>query len=297
MFTQRATPLILAVILAALSGSPISSAKAVEVCALSHGTDGTQVLIPDPHSSIPQSAICSSAKAVEACTVSHGTFNGSHELLIPHRQPSIPSDVLKTKHASAAADRAPLDVVGFDGEDHDPCGDGGDHQATAAGICRNDCVAVLLCPAVTTLVTLLNFQPRGDSSLLDSWSPSGSTSSPPPPPPPTSSLPPSASFPIIMVQLAIVIFGFTVNLIGWLMFRRGRVEIVFGFTFSLIGWMMLRRGRVTATNFCRCARFFLVAVAFFSMTYRFVPDHLAWAAQAAATVLALVLAYSLGERL
>lgn len=67
MLTERATPpVILAVILVALSVSPISLAKAVEVCALSHGTDGTQVLIPDPQSSIPESAICSSAKAVEA---------------------------------------------------------------------------------------------------------------------------------------------------------------------------------------------------------------------------------------
>ncbi|KAF7116883.1 hypothetical protein RHSIM_RhsimUnG0012200 [Rhododendron simsii] len=276
--------------LVALSVCLISLAIAVEVCALSQGTDGThEVLIPDPQASISESVICSSAKAVEAC-YSHGTFYGSHELLIPDRQSSIPSDV-PTTPPSATGDRAPLDVVNSDGEDDDPCGDGGDHPATAAGICRNDCVAELLCPALTTLVTLLNFQPRGDSSLSDTWSPSRSTSSPPPPP--TSSLSPSASFPIIMVQLAFL-FGFTVNLIGWLMFRRGRVEIVLGFAVSLIGWMMLRRGWVTAANFCRCVGLFLVAVGFFSMTYRFVPDHLAWAARAAAAVLALVFAYSLG---
>lgn len=67
MLTEMANPMILAVILVALSVSLISLAKAVEVCALSHGTDGSQVLIPDPQSSIPESVICSSAtKAVEA---------------------------------------------------------------------------------------------------------------------------------------------------------------------------------------------------------------------------------------
>ncbi|KAG5546004.1 hypothetical protein RHGRI_018241 [Rhododendron griersonianum] len=213
------------------------------------------------------------------CTLPQGS-NASHEVL--------------TTPSSVTADRAPLDVVDSGGQDDDSCG-GGDYQATAAGIHRNDCVAEFPphhvdVPALTgeintgtstdqirteervededekdffkfgnTLVGLTfeaavalmvsSFQPRGNLSLLATWSPSRSTSSPPPPATP-SLLTLSASFPIIMVRLAIVL-GFTVNLIGWLMFRRGRVAIVFGFTVSLTGWMMLRRGRVTAANFCR----------------------------------------------
>ncbi|KAF7112711.1 hypothetical protein RHSIM_RhsimUnG0201100 [Rhododendron simsii] len=251
---------------------------------------------------ILMAAAMSTANA--GCTLPQGT-NGSHEVLIPG-QSSIPCDVLTTP-PSVTADRAPLDVVDAGGQDDDSYG-GGDYQATAAGIHRNDCIAEFPphhvdVPAVTgeissstdqirteervedndekdsfkfgnTMALMVSsLQPRGNLSSLAtwsrSWSPSWSTSSPPP----TSSWSPSASFPVTVARLA----------------------VVFGFAASLIGSMMLRRGHQTAANFFRHAGYFSGAVAFFSMTYMFVPDHLAWAVLAVAGVLALVFAYSLGE--
>ncbi|KAF7114295.1 hypothetical protein RHSIM_RhsimUnG0090300 [Rhododendron simsii] len=245
---------------------------------------------------ILMAAVISTANA--GCTLPQGT-NGSHEVLIPGHQSSIPSDVLATP-PSVTADRAPLDVVDSGGQDDDSYG-GGNYQATAAGIRRNDYIAEFPphhvdVPAVTGEISSIDqirteervedhdendsfkfgntmalmvssFQPRGNLSVLVTWSPSRSTSSPPP----TSSLSSSASFQVTMARLAVA-FGFTVN---------------------LIALMMLRGGHRTAANFFRHAGFFSVAVAFFSMTYMFVPNHLAWAVLAAAGVLALVFFYSI----
>ncbi|KAF7112505.1 hypothetical protein RHSIM_RhsimUnG0203400 [Rhododendron simsii] len=252
-------------------------------------------------------ALVSTANA--GCTLPQGT-NGSHdhEVLVPGHQSSIPSDLLTTP-PSVTADRAPLDVVNSGGQDDDSCS-GADYQARATGIHRNDCLGEFPphhvdVPAVTgeissstdqirteervedddddekdsfkvgnTMALMVSsFQPRGNLSLLATWSRSWSPLWSTPSPPPTSSWSSSASFPVTMAR-----FGF-------------------GFAVSLIGWIMLRRGHRTAANFFRDAGFFSVAVAFFSMTCMFVPDHLARAVLAAAGVLALVFAYSLGERL
>ncbi|XP_058221394.1 uncharacterized protein LOC131331463 [Rhododendron vialii] len=251
---------------------------------------------------ILMASVISTANA--GCTLPQGT-NGSHEVLIPGHQSSIPSDVLTTP-TSVTADLAPLDVVDSGGQDDDSCGGGG-YQATATGIHRNDCIAEFPPHHVDVLamtgeiscidqirteervedddekdsfkfgntmaLMVSSFQPHSNLSVLAtwcrSWSPSRSTSSPPP----TSLLSSSASFPVTMARLAVV-FGFTVN---------------------LIALMMLRRGHRTAASFFRHAGFFSVAVAFFSMMYMFVPDYLAWAVLAVAGVLALVFAYSLGE--
>ncbi|KAI8552380.1 hypothetical protein RHMOL_Rhmol06G0262100 [Rhododendron molle] len=180
------------------------------------------------------------AKAAEGCgTLSQGT-NGTREVLIPDPQSSsIPSDLLTTPPSVTDDHRAPLDVVD---EDDDCCGN---HQATAAWIYRtegreeeeddddkdsitleNTLVGLTFDAAVFLMVS--SIQPRGNSSLLATWSPSWSPSwsmSPPPPPPLSLS---SASLPITMARVAIVI----------------------GLTFSLIAQMMLRRGHTTAANVC-----------------------------------------------
>ncbi|KAF7113058.1 hypothetical protein RHSIM_RhsimUnG0165100 [Rhododendron simsii] len=213
---------------------------------------------------ILMAAVISTANA--GCTLPQGT-NGSHEVLIPGHQSSIPSDVLTTP-PPVTADRAPLDVVDSGGQDDDSCV-GGDYQATAAGIHRNDCIAEFPphhvdVPAVTGEISsstdqirteervedndekgsfkfgnkmalmVSSFQPRGNLSLLAtwsrSWSPSWSTSSPPP----TSSWSSSASFPVTVARLA----------------------VLFGFAARLIGRMMLRRGHRTAANFFRHAGYF-----------------------------------------
>ncbi|XP_058221385.1 uncharacterized protein LOC131331455 [Rhododendron vialii] len=233
--------------------------------------------------------------------------NGTIEVLIPDPQSSsIPSDLLKTP-SSVTGDRAPLDVVDSEDDNNDRC-DGSDHQATTAWICRNHYFTDQSPPpAVTSGITteirtegreeeddddkdsftlgdtlvgltfeaavflmVSSFQPRGNSSLLATWSPSWSMS--PPPPPSLSSS--SASLPITM---------------AW-------VAIVFGLTVSLIARMMLRRGHTTAANVCKYACILSVAVAFFSMTSVFVADRFAWVLWVAGGVLLLVFAYSISRR-
>ncbi|KAG5546015.1 hypothetical protein RHGRI_018252 [Rhododendron griersonianum] len=228
------------------------------------------------------------AKAAEGCgTLSQGT-NGTREVLIPDPQSSsIPSDLLTTPPSVTDDHRAPLDVVN---EDDDCCGN---HQATAAWIYRtegreededgdddkdsitleNTLVGLTFEAAVFLMVS--SFQPRGNSSLLATWSPSWSPSwsmSPPAPPPSLSSS--SASLPITMAQVA----------------------IVFGLTVSLIARMMLRRGHTTAANVCRYACILSAAVAFFSMTSVFVADPYAWALWVAGGILLLVFSYSIAQR-
>lgn len=257
-------------------------------------------------------SVTSLAKAAEedCCTLSQGT-NGTREALIPDPQSSsIPSDLLKTP-SSVTGDRAPLDVVVDSEDDNDDRCDGSDHQATAARICRNHYVTDQSPPpAVTSGITteirtegreeeddddkdsftlgdtlvgltfeaavflmVSSFQPRGNSSLLATWSPPWSMSPPPPLPPPSLSSS-SASLPITM---------------AW-------VAIVFGLTVSLIARMLLRRGHTTAANVCKYACILSVAVAFFSMTSVFVADRFAWVLWVAGGVLLLVFAYSISQR-
>lgn len=211
---------------------------------------------------------------------SEGT-NGTREALIPdHQSSSIPSDLLTTP-SSGDSPRA-LDVI--DSDDDDGC----DHQATAAWICQteeddkdsfalgNTLVGLTFEAAV--FLMLSSFQPRGNTSLLaslsPSWSPSWPMSPLPSPPPPPSSL--SSSSALCPISMA-------------------RVAILFGLTVHLIGRMMLRRGHTGAAIVCTYACFLSVAVAFFSMMYVFVADSFAWAVWAAGGILLLVMAYTITQ--
>ncbi|KAF7113866.1 hypothetical protein RHSIM_RhsimUnG0107000 [Rhododendron simsii] len=237
--------------------------------------------------------------------------NGTREVLIPDPQSSsIPSDLQKTP-SSVTGDRAPLDVVDSADDNDDRCNGSDYQATTAwicrnhyvtdqspppaetSGITTEirterreeeeeeddddkdsftlgDTIVGLTFEAAV-FVMVSSFQPRGNSSLLATWSPSWSMSLPPPPP---SLLSSSASLPITM---------------AW-------VAIVFGLTVSLIARMMLRRGHTTAANVCKYACILSVAVAFFSMTSVFVADRFAWVLWVAGGVLLLVFAYSISQR-
>ncbi|KAF7115275.1 hypothetical protein RHSIM_RhsimUnG0060200 [Rhododendron simsii] len=173
-------------------------------------------------------AVISTAYA--GCTLPLGT-NGSHEVLSPGHQSSIPSDVLATP-PSVTADRAPLDVVDSGGQDDDSCG-GADYQATAAGIHRNDCIAEFPpyhvdVPAVTGEISCSTDQIRTEERVEDNDEKDsfkfGNTMAPM-----VSSFQPRA---------------------------------------SLIGWMMLQRGHRTAANFFRHAGYFSGLISDMSLHWR-----------------------------
>lgn len=230
-----------------------------------------------------------SAAAIAGCPLSQGT-DGSNEG-IPDNQSSIPSDV-QTMRSSVTGDGAPLGDVNPDRVDDDPCGCYGDHQSTAAGICPNDYVAGFPphhvdvqidacpcpCPALGGITTEIRTEEWVEEDDVD-----------------------DDKFGNSLVGLtfedavALMVSSFQPrDDLSSFLNTMAPVAVVFDLTVSLIGWMLLRIGHPRAANyFRRYAGFFSVAVAFFSMTYTFVPDCLAWAVWAAAGALALGFAYSL----
>ncbi|KAF7113867.1 hypothetical protein RHSIM_RhsimUnG0106900 [Rhododendron simsii] len=220
------------------------------------------------------------AAAIAGCPLPQGT-DASDGVLIPDSQSSIPSDV-QTTLSSVTVDGAPLGDVDPDGEDDDPCGCYG---STATGICPDDYVAgfpphhvdvqIDACPCpcpsltigITTEIRMEEWVEEDDDDVNDEKF--------------------GNSFVGLTFEDAVALMSSFLNTMA-------RVAIVFDLTVSVIGWMLLRIGQPRAANYLRRdAGLFSVAVAFFSMTSKFIPDYLAWAVWAAAGALALGFAYSI----